>query len=423
SVAQTDVTVTLTYSGTAAKGTDFTGTTTVTIPAGSSSASFSIPALADGAVEGTEHLTVSIGGASGGSFEHLAISTSAGSVTTQIADADTATVSLSATSAITEAGGNIVYTATITSAPVSDLTVTLDNGRTITIAAGSTTGSVTVAVAASDDVYLDASSTQAAITGVSGGGINASFNPAAAVTTIADTIDTTSATLTASASVAEGSSITYTVTLASVVTGSDVTVKLVNGETITIPVGSSSGSVTTATADNAYTGSSVVTNHIDTISGGNFESLVADKTAVTTTVTDEATPDATTVTLTASATAVTEGGSVVYTASVDHPVTGSPLVISLSNGQSITIPVGSSSASSAAYAVRADDVYAQGDAALNVSITGTAGGQYEALTTTSSVSTTVSDDTDITSATLTASSSVAEGSTITYTVTLASVVT
>ncbi|MEN3113645.1 immunoglobulin-like domain-containing protein, partial [Uliginosibacterium paludis] len=252
----------------------------------------------------------------------------------------TATVSLSATSAITEAGGNIVYTATITSAPVSDLTVTLDNGRTITIAAGSTTGSVTVAVAASDDVYLDASSTQAAITGVSGGGINASFNPAAAVTTIADTIDITSATLTASSSVAEGSTITYTVTLASVVTGSDVTVKLVNGETITIPVGSSSGSVTTATADNAYTGSSVVTNHIDTISGGNFESLVADKTAVTTTVTDEATPDATTVTLTASATAVTEGGSVVYTASVDHPVTGSPLVISLSNGQSITIPVG-----------------------------------------------------------------------------------
>ncbi|MFC3668558.1 immunoglobulin-like domain-containing protein, partial [Uliginosibacterium paludis] len=244
-------------------------------------------------------------------------------------------------------------------------------------------------------------STQAAITGVSGGGINASFNPAAAVTTIADTIDITSATLTASSSVAEGSTITYTVTLASVVTGSDVTVKLVNGETITIPVGSSSGSVTTATADNAYTGSSVVTNHIDTISGGNFESLVADKTAVTTTVTDEATPDATTVTLTASATAVTEGGSVVYTASVDHPVTGSPLVISLSNGQSITIPVGSSSASSAAYAVRADDVYAQGDAALNVSITGTAGGQYEALTTTSSVSTTVSDDTDITTVSIT----------------------
>ncbi|MBK5305045.1 MULTISPECIES: immunoglobulin-like domain-containing protein, partial [Gammaproteobacteria] len=48
--------------------------------------------------------------------------------------------------------------------------------------------------------------------------------------------------------------------------------------------------------------------------------------------------------LTATST-VAEGGTVVYTASVSAPVTGSPVVVTLSNGQTITIPVGSSSGS------------------------------------------------------------------------------
>ncbi|MBK5305044.1 MULTISPECIES: immunoglobulin-like domain-containing protein, partial [Gammaproteobacteria] len=51
-----------------------------------------------------------------------------------------------------------------------------------------------------------------------------------------------------------------------------------------------------------------------------------------------------TVNLTATST-VAEGGTVVYTASISAPVTGSPVVVTLSNGQTITIPVGSSSAS------------------------------------------------------------------------------
>ncbi|WP_282412116.1 immunoglobulin-like domain-containing protein, partial [Pseudomonas sp. PS02303] len=54
--------------------------------------------------------------------------------------------------------------------------------------------------------------------------------------------------------------------------------------------------------------------------------------------------DTSTVSLTANS-SVAEGGTVVYTASVTAPVTGSPVVVTLSNGQTITIPVGSSSAS------------------------------------------------------------------------------
>ena len=87
-------------------------------------------------------------------------------------------------------------------------------------------------------------------------------------------------------------------------------------------------------------------------------------------------------TLTASTASVTEGGSITYTATVNNAVTGSPLVVTLSNGQTITIPVGASSANSAAFAVRADDAYVQGTQAVTVGISGTTGGNFEALTTT-----------------------------------------
>ena len=74
SAAQTAVTVTLTYSGTAANGSDFSGTTTVTIPAGSSSASFSVATIDDALAEGPESFTVAIASATGGNFESLVVS-------------------------------------------------------------------------------------------------------------------------------------------------------------------------------------------------------------------------------------------------------------------------------------------------------------------------------------------------------------
>src|SRR5213079_2946074 len=123
---------------------------------------------------------------------------------------------------------------------------------------------------------------------------------------------------------------------------------------------------------------------------GNFEALTTTST-VTTIVADDS--DASTVTLSAAG-SVAEGGSIIYTASLDSPITGSPLIVTLSNGQTITIPVGQSSADSTPFLVRADDVYAEGNQTLIVGITGASGGNFEALTTTSSVTTTVADDSD-----------------------------
>ncbi|MFS2073138.1 immunoglobulin-like domain-containing protein, partial [Pseudomonas sp. CT11-2] len=104
--------------------------------------------------------------------------------------------SLSATDSVAE-GGSIVYTATLTNAAGTPVTVTLSNGAVITIEAGKTTGSVTVD-APKDDVYKDAGTIETTIKDATGGNFeNLATSPAAAVTTVNDTIDTSTVSLTA----------------------------------------------------------------------------------------------------------------------------------------------------------------------------------------------------------------------------------
>ncbi|MDO9175030.1 MAG: Calx-beta domain-containing protein, partial [Actinomycetota bacterium] len=352
--AQTDVTVTLSYSGTATGGgTDYSGTTSVTIPAGSSSANFTISALNDAAAEGTENFTVSLVSASGGNFENLQLAGgAAGSVTTSIIDDDVANVSLSATPSLTEAGSSIVYTATLTQAPVSAMSVTLSNGATITIVAGSLSGSTSVPLAAADDAYVDPDSVSTMISSISGGGILASFDPSPAVTSITDTIDSTTLSLSATPSVTEGGSIVYTASLTAAAQ-SGVTVTLSNGSSIIIAAGSSTGSVSVAApSDDVYLDAGSISTTITSASGGNFENLLVNPAAATTSITD--TLDTTTVSLTATP-SVAEGGSVVYTASLNNTA-GTPVTITLSNGAVISIATGASSGSVSMLAP-GDDVY------------------------------------------------------------------
>ncbi|WP_236708177.1 immunoglobulin-like domain-containing protein, partial [Pseudomonas sp. Leaf434] len=169
---------------------------------------------------------------SGGNFEDLVADKTP--VSTTVTDvSDTTNLSLSATGSVAE-GGQITYTATLTNAAGSPVTVTLSNGAVITIKAGETSGTATVP-APSDDVYKDAGSVQATITSATGGNFeNLVPSTAPAVTTVTDTIDTSTVKLTADTSVAEGGTVTYTATVGAPVTGSPVVVTLANGQTITI---------------------------------------------------------------------------------------------------------------------------------------------------------------------------------------------
>ncbi|MCU1730147.1 MULTISPECIES: immunoglobulin-like domain-containing protein, partial [unclassified Pseudomonas] len=139
--------------------------------------------------------------------------------------------------------------------------------------------------------------------------------------------------------VQEGGQITYTAKLTNPA-GTEMKVTLSNGETITIAKDATEGSITIAAPKNTvYVDSGNVSATITGTTGGDFEKLNVSSAPAVTAVTD--TIDTSTVTLTATP-SVVEGGVVTYTATVSAPVTGSPLVISLANGQSITIAVNAS---------------------------------------------------------------------------------
>ncbi|MCK1784999.1 Ig-like domain-containing protein, partial [Pseudomonas sp. TNT11] len=195
------------------------------------------------------------------------------------------TITLTATPSITEAGGVVVYTAFITQAPTSDLTVTLSNGLSVVILAGQTSGALNVTFAGNDTPYLDASSISATIAGTSGGGnLIITTDPAPAVTQINDTIDTTTVTLSANASVDEGGQIVYTATVNNAAQ-TDVTITLSNNTTITIEAGKTTGTVSVDTPANLADGKDLsISATITAASGGNYENLAINPEAATTTV-------------------------------------------------------------------------------------------------------------------------------------------
>ncbi|WP_259699659.1 retention module-containing protein, partial [Pseudomonas frederiksbergensis] len=324
------------------------------------------------------------------------------------------TLSLSATPTITEAGGVLVYTATLTQAPTSDLTITLSNGSVIVIQAGQTTGTVNVPLAPNDTVYNDPSQIDVTVTGTTGGaGIIVTTPTGPATTQVTDTIDTTTVTLTAGNTVTEGGVITYTATLTNPAQ-TPVTVTLSNGSTITIEAGKTTGSVDVPTpANDVYQNGSTVTTTITGTTGGNFEQLTPNPTPAVTTITDSV--DTTTVTLTAGNT-VTEGGVITYTATLTNPAQ-TPVTVTLSNGSTITIEAGKTTGS-VDVPTPANDVYQNGST-VTTTITGTTGGNFEQLTPNPTPTvTTITDSVDTSTVTLTAGNTVTEGGVITYTATL-----
>ncbi|UVN44285.1 immunoglobulin-like domain-containing protein [Pseudomonas mosselii] len=323
-------------------------------------------------------------------------------------------LTLSATPTITEAGGVIVYTATVGQPPLTNLTVTLSNGAVIVIPAGQTTGTVNVNIPTNDTPYIDGGQISATITGTTGGnGLIVTPSTTPAVTQVTDTIDTTTATLTATPSVTEGGVITYTVTLNNPAQ-TPVTVTLSNGQTVTIEAGKSSGSVDFQTpANDVYNNGSTVSTTITGATGGNFEKLEPNPTPAETKINDSI--DTTTATLTATP-SVTEGGVITYTVTLTNPAQ-TPVTVTLSNGQTVTIEAGKSSGS-VDFQTPANDVYNNGST-VSTTITGATGGNFEKLEPNPTpAETKINDSIDTTTATLTATPSVTEGGVITYTVTL-----
>ncbi|MCK6400287.1 MAG: hypothetical protein L6Q74_00005, partial [Sphaerotilus natans subsp. sulfidivorans] len=142
--AATDVTIKLTYSGTATDGSDYTAVTSVTIPAGQSSVDFDLSTIDDALAEGSETITVSVGEITGGGFEAIAADPAKGSVTTLVTDdvggpgggtpgsEDTCLVSIAGPASVVEGQPASGYTVSLSQPAATDVTVKLTYSGTAT---------------------------------------------------------------------------------------------------------------------------------------------------------------------------------------------------------------------------------------------------------------------------------------------------
>ena len=179
-----------------------------------------------------------------------------------------------------------------------------------------------------------------------------------------------------------GASYVFTATLSNASQGV-TTIQTTQGN-ITIANGATSGQLVIASGngEDPYLDASNLTATITGTAGGNFENLLVGTGTATAFVND--TINSTAVTI--DDVTVHTGNSATITAHVASAVTSSNLVISLSNGATATILVGQTNGTSTSFTPAASGT---------VSITGTTGGNYEALNTTDTATVTVGNATPI----------------------------
>ena len=185
----------------------------------------------------------------------------------------TASVDLTASTVDEGAGVDYVFTATLSSASHGVTTIHTDQGD-ITIANWQHRHAV-IAANNGEDVYSDASSLTASITGVSGGGFeNLVVGTATATANVSDTVTTATSTSPPPPSMKAPCYYVFTATLSSASHG--VTTIHTDQGDITIADGGGTGTLVIA-ANNSkdrFGGASSLTASITGVSGGGFESLV-----------------------------------------------------------------------------------------------------------------------------------------------------
>ena len=158
-------TVNITTSGTATAGTDYTGAVaTVVIPAGATTATFTIDPTVDGTVEADETVTMTV--AAGTGYTVGAPASATGTILND--DVPTATITVSPAAVAEDGAPNLVYTVTLNQASFSALSIGYTVGGTATngtdyatiasplvIPAGNTTGTVTVNPTADATIEAD----------------------------------------------------------------------------------------------------------------------------------------------------------------------------------------------------------------------------------------------------------------------------
>ena len=152
-------------------------------------------------------------------------------------------------------GANYVFTATLSAASEGVTTIHTDQGD-ISIADGATTGTLTIASGNGEDVYSDASSLTAHITGVSGGNFESlTVGTGTATANVTDTVTPATVDLTAS-TVNEGSGANYVFTATLSAASEGVTTIHTDQGDISIADGATTGTLTIASGngEDVYSG-------------------------------------------------------------------------------------------------------------------------------------------------------------------------
>nr|WP_316829064.1 Calx-beta domain-containing protein [Pedobacter miscanthi] len=269
-VSTTDTQVTYTLSGSATSGADYTSIgTTVTIPAGQTTITVSVPVLDDNIAEGTENVILTMTAAT--SNPSVTASTTPASI--NITDNDTSVATITAGTPGNENGPvNGTFTVTLSNPSSQPTTITYTLGgtategsdystivtKTITIPAGQTTGTITIPVlsdavvegtekviatlATSGNPLVTVSNTPASIDILDNN--TATVSISATPTSVNEAAGTATFTVTLSAAVQNAFTVDYATANGTATAGLDYTAT--NG-TLTFPAGSAAGAILTFT--------------------------------------------------------------------------------------------------------------------------------------------------------------------------------
>jgi Autotransporter beta-domain/Calx-beta domain len=416
-VSASDTVIALGYGGTATNATDYTRPASVTIPAGSTTATITLTMVDDALVEGSETVDVTLASVSSG----LATLGATLTATNTIADDDAAVVTIVNTTDGAEPATNGVLTVTQSAVSISDTVIALSYGGTatnttdytrpasVTIPAGSTTTTITLAVV--DDATVEGVETVDVTLASVTSGLATLGTPLTATNTIADN-DVAVVTIANTTDGAEPATNGILTVTQSAVSISDTVIALSYGGTaitpadytrpasVTIPSGSTTATITLTIVDDALVeGSETVDVTLASVTSG-LATLGTTLTAPTT-IADN---DAAAVTI-----ATTNNGAEPGTAGVltitQSAVSVSDTVIALGYGgtatnafdytrpASVTIPAGSTTVTITLTIV--DDALVEGSETVDVTLTSVTSGLGTLGTTLTATNTITDNDTAV----------------------------
>ena len=317
-VNSTAVSINLSLSGTASDPADYSiGTTSLTIPAGSTTATTTVTTQDDPISEGTETVIIDIGSVSGGDSAVEASPAQQQTISITDDEANPSVTLSTSTNSLNETGAGDNATLTVTMNPVasSATTVTLvlsgtatgggsdysiDN-TVLTIAAGVATATATIN--AQDDPYYDDGETIIVdINSVSGGNSATesgtqqeilTFNdneiqPTVSLTVDSNSMGETGGSVTLTATLSYTNSASTSVTLGTSGTATNSTDYNLSSSTITIAAGSTASTATlSSVGDTISDPAETVIVDITNVSGGDNATEAAPAQSQTVTITDD----------------------------------------------------------------------------------------------------------------------------------------